>query len=381
MNKIISKFIKLSAVISLMAFLLVPSAANAQFTGTNGRIIWTSPINGQYTLKADGSNKNATGLATISASGVDSWQSIYTPNGNYIITMGVATSGAASNIYVTNAAHTLTPTAITTFTTCNVVDPAVNSTGTKIAFGCTAGSGNMDLYVIDLNISGSTITGSNQIKLTNQINSVGTFNPVWAPDNSVIYARNQTDIISISPTTANQTTATVIYAAGASFVLNDVNPAGTKLLYRGNSTQQLFTVGVDGTGNAKLTTDATGNYGGGYYSPDGASVVATKSSASSDQQLVTFNSTTGASEQVIHSLSADGVGVQITIRPMWGTNQDTFSSNNNGNLTPNAPNTSSAKKFTKNYAPIALASAAATLFVGLLAYFGKTELDRRKKRR
>jgi len=365
----------------MMAFLLLPTAAQAQFTGTNGRIIWTSPISGQYTIKSDGTNPNATSLATISAGGVDDWQSIYTPNGNYIITMGVASSGAASNIYVTNAAHTITPVAITTFTTCNVVDPAVNSSGTKIAFGCTAGSGNQDLYVIDLNISGSTISGSNQIKLTNQINSVGTFNPVWAPDNSVIYARNQNNIISISPTTANQTTGdeTVIYQAGASLVLNDVNPAGTKLLYRGVTTQQLFTVGVDGTGNAQLTTDATGNYGGGYYSPDGTRVVASKQSASSDQQLVTMNSTTGASETVIHSLSADTVGVLTTLRPMWGTNQDTYADSNNGNLTPTAPNTSAAKNFTKNYTPIAIASAAATLFVALVGYFAVTELKKRKR--
>jgi hypothetical protein len=374
MNKITNKFIKLSEVISLMAFLLVPTAAHAQFPGTNGRIIWTTPLQGQYTIKPDGSNINGTGLATISTTGFDGWQSVYTPNGNYIVSMGVASSGAASNLYVTNAAHTITPVAITNFTTCNVGDPALNSTGTKIAFGCYNGT-TEDLYVIDLNISGSTITGSNQIKLTNLINDVGTYNPVWAPDNSVIYARNLQDIISIDPTTANQTTGTTIYQVGSGFKLNDINPGNTKLLYSISSGggDSLYTVGIDGTSNAQLAT----GYLNGHYSPDGTKIVA---NVETPQSLKILNSTTGAAESTIPNVSTSTVGVQIQ-RPMWGTNQDTFADSNNGNLTPNAPNTASAKKFSKNYAPIALASAAATLFVGLLAYFGKTELDRRKKRR
>lgn len=380
MKKIINKFIKLSALISMVAFLLVPTAAQAQFPGTNGRIIWTTPLYGQYTIKPDGTDLNATTLPSVNVYGTDRWQSIYTPNGQYIVTIKPASAGLSSNLYVTNAAHTLTPVAITTFTTCNVVDPAANSTGTKIAFNCDNNAGVSEMYVIDLVISGSSITGANQIKLTNLINNKTTSSAVWSPDNADIYALNGlTDIISISPTTANQTTGdeTLVYNNPDTISLNDINPAGTKLLYKNFADNQLYTVGVDGTSATKLSQTASYAYTGGYYSPDGTKVVA---GTSGTQRLVIMNATTGGSETALFPVGGSTVGVQ-TERPMWGTNQETFTDNNGGSTTPAAPNTASAKKFTKDYTPIALASAAATLFVGLLAYFGKTELDRRKKRR
>jgi hypothetical protein len=385
MKKINNKFIRLSAAISLMAFLLVPTAAHAQFPGTNGRIIWTTPLYGQYTIKPDGTDLNATTLPSVNVYGTDRWQSIYTPNGQYIITIKPASAGLSSNLYVTNAAHTLTPVPITTFTTCNVVDPAANSTGTKIAFNCDDNAGVSEMYVIDLVISGSSISGANQIKLTNLINDTTTSSAVWSPDNSEIFALNGlTDIISISPTTADQTTGdeTLIYNDPQTISLNDINPAGTKLLYKNFSDNQLYTVNVDGTSSAKLSQSASYAYTGGYYSPDGTKVVA---GTSGTQRLVIMNATTGGSETVLFPVGGSTVGVQ-TERPMWGTNQQTFSSdngggsnNNGGTTTPAAPNTASAKKFSKNYSPVAIASAAATLFVGLLAYFGISELKRRKK--
>ena len=48
----------------LLGLSMVP-AAHAQFTGTNGRILWTSPLNGQYTIIPDGTNVNAPGIQTL----------------------------------------------------------------------------------------------------------------------------------------------------------------------------------------------------------------------------------------------------------------------------------------------------------------------------
>jgi hypothetical protein len=319
--------------------------AHAQFPGTNGRILWTTPNSGQYTIFPNGTNINATGLPTIIGTSI-TWQAIYTPSGQYIVHMNVASPGAASNVYVTNAAHTITPVAITSFTTCNVGNIASNSTGTKIAFTCTAAGPVTEVYVIDLNISGSSISGSNQIQLTNQIDSTSSFEPVWAPDNSVIYIRNGNKILSISPNIANQTTGSptvsTIYDVKQSFRLNDVSPAGTTLLYSLGASNQLFTVSVGGTGNTQISSDASASYHGGYYSPDGTRIVAQKDLSNlSDQQLVLMTST-GASESVLYSLNNGGtVGVQSD-RPFWSTDQNTYSRSNNGGNTTGVPNTTAS---------------------------------------
>ncbi len=372
----------------LVAFGLLASTASAQVTGTNGRVLWTSPLSGQITAKSDGSNINQTGLATITGGGGQDWQAVYTPSGGYIVSMGVATSGAAANIYVTNSTHTITPVPITTFTTCNVGDPAVSPNGQKVAFTCESAGPTTEVYVIDLNISGNSISGSNQIQLTNQIASASTYNPVWAADSSVIYVRNGTDILSISPTTASQTTGTSVYAVGASFVLDDVTPTGTTLLYQrvptGLTNRQLFTVTTGGASNAQLTTDNNADYVGGYYSPDGTKIVTAKFPTSpSDQQITTMNAN-GSSEAVIYSLTASsGVGVQ-QYRPYWSTSQDTFSSGgDSGGTTPGVPNTAGAAHFSSHVStnpwPIGISILAVMILLGSGAYWLKLELAKNKK--
>ncbi len=374
------------AIMLLLALSMTP-AAHAQFTGTNGRIMWTTPLNGQYTIFPNGTNSNATGLATLT-SYPGEWQAIYTPNGQYIVYTGVASSGAASNIYVTNAARTITPVAITSFTTCNVTDPASNSTGTKIAFACeTSGGGaTSEIYVIDLNISGNSISGSNQIQLTDQADTFNSFNPVWAPDNSVIYARNDQSIVTFDPTTPNQDTIVdEIFDVGTStFDLNDVNPSGTTLLYARIPNQatykQLFTVGVNGSGNAQLTSDNNSDYFGGYYSPDGTQVVSEKSPTNpSDQQLVLMTSA-GASETVLYSLNNNGSpGVQ-NFRPFWSTDQNTYSDGNNGGTdsTPGVPNTTATKATKNSPVPWMLGGLLALMLAGLGGFWITKELKGKK---
>jgi hypothetical protein len=364
----------------LLVGLGVPPVAHAQFPGTNGRILWTTPTSGQYTIFPNGTNVNATGLPAITGIST-TWQAIYTPSGQYIVYLNATSSGAASNIYVTNATNSITPVAITNFTTCNVGNIASNSNGTKIAFSCTGGS-ITEIYIIDLNISGSSISGSNQIRLTNQIDSTSSFEPVWAPDNSVIYIRNGNKIFSISPTTANQTTGSptvsTIYVVGQSFRLNDVSPAGTTLLYSLGANNQLFTVSVGGTGNTQISSDASASYYGGYYSPDGTQIVAQKSPSNpSDQQLVLMTST-GASESVLYSLNNGGtVGVQ-SFRPFWSTNQNIYSARNGGETTPGVPNVAAVKAENDGLMPWLLGGLLTIIFAGIGGYWLRTELKGKK---
>lgn len=387
----IQKFITRIAGISaslLLLFSLTP-AAHAQFSGTNGRIMWSGESNA-YTILSNNTYLVNTGFTTIDpATYRGYWQAIYTPSGEYMVFIKQATAGAKGNLYVTNAARTITPVAITTMTDCDVHDPASNSDGTKIAFSCyNSVSNTEEIYVINLAISGTSITSSGQIKLTNQINAVNSYNPVWAPDNSVIYIANGQKILSIDPATANQTTGggtvnSIYTVAGTSYPqLYDVSPNGNTLLYATipdtESNQQLYTVGVNGTGNTRIVNTPTAEYYGGYYSPDGNNI-ATVLYGTETQQLQILTST----GTFVSSLNY-GSEIPEAQRPFWSTDTNTYaptpSPTPSPSPTPGTPNTASAVIAKLKSNPLALSFAIAGLLslVSVGAYWLRTELKSKK---
>lgn len=379
MKKLNNKFVKLSAMMSLMAFLLMPTAAQAQYKGTNGRIFYggVDTTSGTSSVLPDGTNIHVHGINYVTNS---MRGAVVSPNGNTLAYVDVpGSSGTQSDIFTGAMASSVTGTNITNTPSSSEDSPYFSSNGSKIVFTRQPlAGGNVEVWVMNSD-------GTGQTQLTNNIGGGASLWPVWAPDDSVIYIFSTTnqEIGYISPTTPNQTTATKVFDVNQSIDGMDVDPvAGTTIVYStlSNSKYALFTVNTNGTGNTQISTNNTRNYNKPNYSPDGTKLVANTYVNGITDDTMTVMLANGSSEQNILQDKSGKEYIFVNSYMFWSTNQSTYGSIGPNANTPGAPNTSAFNKFEKNLAPIAIASVATILFAGLLTYFGKTELDRRKKR-
>ncbi len=398
MKKLNIALAKLSAIFSLMVFLLMPTAAQAQFSGTNGRIISYGIGYGAVSVKPDGSNYFGHNISFVNSGSLQR-QFVYSPNGSKIafsklngsdvhLYIKDASSFAADGVQLTNAA--------------GVIDgnPYFSPDGTKIAFNRTNNStGRTDVYVVNSDGTGLTRLTQAMFGATGQA-----YNPVWKSDGSLIYisttdiSTNGLGIYSINPTTANQSTATsVVNSAqmnGESLGMYfDISPDNTTFAYNSlsgdNST--LFSirkVGSNGTGDvAVVNSNTSTRWFLGTFSPDGTKLVVSKDNLSStSSDLVTMN--TDGTSQTSVSVGIDGSSSSTGpfefssgYSPFWGTNQDTYPNNGSFGDFDNvgAPNTTTTNYLSKNYFPVVIASLATLGFIVLLGIYLRKEFYGRKR--
>jgi WD40-like Beta Propeller Repeat len=408
MKKLNIRIIEISTIISMLAVVVMsPIAAQAQYSGINGRIISNANSAaagglGAVSVKPDGSNYFGHNIGFVNT-GTLVKQFSYSPDGATVAYSQL--SGTDAHIYTKAAgSFAATGTQITTGTDVVDGDASFSPDGSKIAFERFTASvayGTRDIYVMNADGTGP-IT-----RLTKNMYVVGTTaesvnNPIWRADGLAIYvgmdnggtdpATGGDGIYSISPTTPDQSTATNIIPSGSmpGFTPSDefdIAPGGLRFIYQsGNNVRSVASTGAGDT--AVVTSDATYQYTVGSYSPDGQKVVVIRTDLSKGTTDMIVMNTDGTSQTVI----VNGIDyVSSTNGPFlygsgnfafWGTNQDTYDTHGafeNGETTPGAPNTTSVSSNVANYIPAILAMLSTLAFMALAGFYIKKEyLSNRK---
>ncbi|MEI6170006.1 MAG: hypothetical protein WCP56_03340 [Candidatus Saccharibacteria bacterium] len=407
MKKLNIRIIEISTIISMLAVVVMsPIAAQAQYSGTNGRIISAATTLEScnicaVSVKPDGSNYFGHNIAFVNTGSLQQPYN-YSPDGATIAYSQL--SGTDAHLYIKPAgSFAATGTQITSGTDVVDGDPSFSPNGQKIVFERYVPSASpaiRDIYVVNIDGSGLTRLTQNMYVVSGSATSV--YNPIWKSDSSAIYvgmtnvgadpATGQVGIYSISPTTPNQATATNIIPQasmtgfGSEYPF-DIAPDGSRFIYQ--SGFNVRSVASTGTGDtAVVTSDATYRYKMGSYSPDGQKVVAIRYDLNKQTTDMVVMNTNGTSQTVIvtgidGSSSTSGPFTYLDlISPFWGTNQDTYDTHGmfgDGDITPGAPNTTSVSSNVANYIPAILAMLSTLAFMALAGFYVKKEyLSKRK---
>jgi hypothetical protein len=411
MKKLNIRIIEISTIISMLAVVVMsPIAAQAQYSGANGRIISAATTLlacniCAVSVKPDGSNYFGHNIAFVNTGSLQQPYN-YSPDGATIAYSQL--SGTDAHLYIKPAgSFAATGTQITSGTDVVDGDPSFSPDGSKIVFERYAPSATTairDIYVVNIDGSGLTRLTQNMYPVGGSATSV--YNPIWKADSSAIYvgtdnsgsdpATGQTGIYSISPTTPDQATATNIipeasmtgFGVSSQFDIAPLSaPGGSRFIYQ--SGDNVRSVASTGTGDtAVVTSDATYRYTMGSYSPDGTKVVALRQDLGEQTTDMIVMNPDGTSQTVIvdgiDSISStNGPFVYLSgISAFWGTNQDTYDTNGvfgDGDLTPGAPNTTSVSSNVANYIPAILAMLSTLAFMALAGFYIKKEyLSNRK---
>jgi hypothetical protein len=399
MKKLNINLAKLSALFSLMVFLFMPTAAQAQFSGTNGRIISYGIGYGAVSVKPDGSNYFGHNISFVNSGSLQR-QFVYSPDGAQIAYSKL--NGTDVHLYI-KSSSSYADDGVQLTTDTGVIDgnPYFSSDGTKIAFNRTnIATAKTDVYVIGVDGSGITRLTQAMYGASGQV-----LNPVWSNDDTKIFVStsdagaNGIGIYSISPTTPNQSTATSIVTAaemtGESLGMYfDISPDNATFAYNSNSGDDstnfsIRKVAYDGTGDSVVVnSNNTARWTLGTFSPDGTKIVATKSNTLSTitYDLYTMN-VDGTSQTAIsvgngNSTSSTGpFEFSPGYSPFWGTNQDTYPNNGSfgGFDSVGAPNTTTTNYLSKNYFPVVITSLATLGFIALLGIYLRKEFYGRKR--
>jgi Tol biopolymer transport system component len=400
MKNIKDLFIKAGAVLAALGLVLVSSpVAHAQYTGTNGRIIDYFLGGGAVSVKPDGSNYYGHNISFVNT-GFLYRQFVYSPDGTKIA-YTIKINDTTANLAIKPANLITTGTALTSDTSVIDGNPYFSPDGTKIAFARRdQGTGITDIYVV--NADGTSLTRLTQNLFTSGGSSAqSAYYPTWKSDGSLIYVSTTsttggTGIYSISPSSANQTTATAV-VTGADLdgessggMIFDISPDNTKFIYQSlsgdaGSLSSIRSVNVDGTGDTAVkTSNASYTYTIGSYSPDGTKIVYARTHTADPNtyyDLVVANAD-GTSETVIYPYDTNSLSANPTSAAFWGTNQDTYPDNGSlgGFDTPTVPNTASSfiAKAKSNPLAIAVSTLAVLGLIALGGYWVRTELKKKR---
>ncbi len=336
MKTYINRLKFLASIFFVLAFCLYlnVSPAQAQFPGTNGRILWASPSS-WYTIKPDGTDVNNTTIPSATPSNATRWGAAYNHAGtiiNYIF--NCSATPANFGLYEIDNLHSSAGSELFCPTGTGVrfaEDPAVSQDGTKIAFSRRRVDNNSRA------INVVNADGSSNVNLTSALGS-NIRNPVWSANGSFIYAKSggaTGDIIKINSSIPDTLVSTVL--SGDSCRLNDINPANTQLLYTFAANcgpgQQLFTVSEAGGVVTQITNDPTYSYVGGYFSPDGTQIVAIRIAdlGNGEPEMIIMDADGSNITEVPNVVTGSGPGIlnssslaSRSYRPMWSTDQTTF---------------------------------------------------------
>ena len=367
----------IGAIILLLAIGTIPTA-QAQYAGTNGRILFSTP-SGYATVRPDSSNFHILGTAVT---GCYNRALVYNPAGTTIAYTGIASGNTDGDIFVRDSMFANTPQQLTNDINSNDCDPYYSPDGTRIAFARQSSVGSLyEVWVMNSD-------GTGQTQLTDSINSGSSLNPVWL-DANTIYVENGSDIVEIDSSTANQNTGTVIYdgtTVGADAF--DISPDGSFIVFANEApTDGIYrcTLAATCTGATEIIADGAAGIDGPTnpaYSPDGTSLVFVGNSPAPSQGEGIFISNADGSG--IAEMTFNNAGyitlAYTTFQPFWGTNNDTFTSTGDGDTTstPGVPNTTATKATKNSPVPWMLGGLLTLMLVGLGGFWITKELKGRK---
>ncbi len=377
---LLSKSVLATLVTISLSFCMVIPIANAQYVGTNGRIVYGS-ASGNLTVKPDGSDSHVFNAAAS----VCGRSMVYTPDGKNTAYAFADTGRSDSDIWMRNGLFSNEATRLTNDPNSNDCDPYFSPDGTKVAFTRQTG-GHSEVFVVSIN-------GTNLVQLTNNLDAVGKSSamPEWKDDNS-LFVLSGGRVVIISATQAGQTAsqATVVSPqAGGSIGSFDVSPSEKSLVFceLNSGNKQIRTVNNSGGANSVIIKNGDAGIAGPCnpaFSPDGSKIVfvGRKSSLGSKDMGIYLADISGQSivpllvsgEQQAN-LASEG------LQPFWSTNQAAFGPGQT-KATPPAPGVANTGTVlvSAGGAPIAITL---VIILGILAtvivYWIKVELKKDPK--
>jgi Tol biopolymer transport system component len=287
----------LGAVAVATALALLPSSAEAAFSGVNGKVAFVSSRDGNYeiySMNADGSGQ--TNLANNAAADL---APAWSPDGTKIAFTSFRDGNA--EIYTMNADGT----GQTRLTNNTAIDsnPTWSPDSSEILFRSDRDAGDYEIYSMNANGAGQT----------NLTNSPGVDDaPAWSPDGSKIAFETVRDgnyeIYSMNPDGTGQTDLT-----------NDPDvdrgpawsPTGSNIAFdtTRDGNYEVYSMNPAGTGQTDLTTN-TGDDSEPAWSPDGTKI-AFRSQRDGNGEIYSMNAANGSGQTRLTSNTA------YDSRPNW----------------------------------------------------------------
>jgi WD40 repeat protein len=195
-----------------------------------------------WVMDANGANQ----VQRTTAAGAD-LDPVWSPEGTRI---AYSRQGPFSkDIYVVNADGSASPTRLTTDSLGDETNPAWSPDGSRLAFQSQR-DGNSDVWV-------QTLSSGALLNLTKSAPGTSNIDPAWSPDGSrLTFTRDagNSEVYVMDSCGGHQANLTTELPNGA-----DVRPAfspdGTQIVYASNrdGNVELWTMGVNGSGKAKIT--------------------------------------------------------------------------------------------------------------------------------
>lgn len=377
------------AVATLVLSVGVAPAANAQYAGVNGRILFSAP-SGIMTVRPDSTNLHSLGTVVAECKR----PMVYSPSGASIAYQALPSGRSDSDIYLQNSTFAATPVQLTNDVSTNDCDPYYSPDGTRVAFTrVTIAGGHREVWVVNVDGTGLTQLTSN---LGGSNNS--SYAPVWL-DANTIYVGNfdfansgYKIIMGIDSTTANQTTGTTIYAPALTDQeadIFDINPAGSQIVFSnyftGIYTCTLTTTCSSATQIIALGAASITRPEHPAYSPDGTKIVFVGSIPNApiteDEGIYIANTDGTGIARMTFNAGGFRTSAYSTHQPYWGTNNDTFGGGSGGDggsvdggsiiageggaATPGVPNTTATSVQKNSPVPWMLGGLLTLMLLGL----------------
>lgn len=256
------------------ALLPAVESAQAAFPGANGRVAYSSVVDGEsdiYVMDAIG-----TKAKPLTRNGQNDYFPSFSPDGKRIVFQSFR--GGNPDLYLMKSDGS--GQTRLTFTTAPESFPSWSPDGSRIVFEKTV-KGNLDIYAMDAK------PGAQAVRLTSDPGD--DFRPAWSPDGNAIAFMSDRDgdleifVLPLDPATLTPGDPDQLTDNEFDDGSPDWSPSGSHLAYASYGTlcrrpspctRDIYVIAADGSGNRPLTTDASDDQAPDW-SPDGSFILFT----------------------------------------------------------------------------------------------------------
>ena len=312
-----SPFIRIGMAIATASVALLPLAANAQFSGTNGQIYFNYKADSAHPDQIAAANSDGTQSHVIMtpASGVTDRIKDVSPDGSKILYQEIVTGGTNTFTYSLKIANAdgSGATTVAAPSGAQIYNGRFSAGGTTVYFQEQGNSVTTNDGIYSVPVTGGTptplILDSNPSALPYSVN----YSPLVSATKMYLAVGKQSvsgNALSweIDSSNLDGTGLIKIYTPANTAILPeifDVSPDGTKLLIRDNDLGHLnlFSISAtDGSGAVDVSKYTTADVNSAFFSPDGTKVI--------------YGESNGNTDLGTHIRNADGSGTETAV---WTT--------------------------------------------------------------